>query len=467
MYQRIASLLLLVLAGGGISLQAQSSPCSNSLLIGSYFYLLNGSLLPGGPYAELGLLIADGQGHVSGQSKASTNGALGTYSLSGTYAIQGNCRGTMALTVNSSGITLFNFEVVSGGDSALVAFSSSGGVLAGRAYRATNGPTQCGTGSLTGPYGFLLSGVSGGLLFSEEGQVVSDGNGSLNVTAVQNSNGIVSTLPPGSGAYLLTANCSGTAFVTNQFGTANYLFAVVQNGQSVLFLETDAGTTVAGTAQSQAIGSSVLPQFVSGGGWYSALYFTNRGNSAVSFPVNFVGDDGNPLNVPVVGASSTIVNLAAHGTAAIQSANVGPVSQGYASVVLPLEVVGYGVFHLSNPGVPDQEAVVPLSSASSTASTLTWDDTSFVTAVAIVNPSNVPNTVSIVLRNAAGAVIGTSSVFLPAKNKTAVVLRNLPGLGAMVGNRGSADFTVTTGNVAVLGLRFIGSAFTSIPPVGR
>jgi hypothetical protein len=250
-------------------------------------------------------------------------------------------------------------------------------------------------------------------------------------------------------------------------GTGSYLFAVVQNGQSALFLETDAGKTVSGTAQSQSVVPSVLPQFVSGGGWYSALYFTNTGNSAVSFPVNFVGDDGTPLSVPAVGGSSTVVNLAPHGTASIQSVNIGPVSQGYASVSLPVGVVGYGLFHLSNPGVPDQEAVVPLSNASSTTSTLTWDDTSFVTAVGIVNPSSIATTVTIVLRDGGGGTIGTSSVFLPAKNKTAVVLRDLPGLGAMVGNRGSADFTVATGNVAVLGLRFIGSAFTSIPPVGR
>jgi len=37
----------------------------------------------------------------------------------------------------------------------------------------------------------------------------------------------------------------------------------------------------------------------------------------------------------------------------------------------------------------------------------------------------------------------------------------------MIGNRGSAEFTVTSGNVAVLGLRFIGSAFTSIPTADR
>ncbi len=211
----------------------------------------------------------------------------------------------------------------------------------------------------------------------------------------------------------------------------------------------------------------VLPQFVSGGGWYSALYFTNTGSSAVSFPISFIADNGTPLSVPVVGSSSTVVNIAPLGTAAIQTANIGPVSQGYASVSLPAGVFGYGVFHLSNPGVPDQEAVVPLSSALSTVSTLTWDDTSFVTAVAIVNPSSFATTVSIVLRDSVGATIGTSSVFLPASNKTEAVLRNLPGLGAMVGNRGSAVFTVTTGNVAVLGLRFIGSAFTSIPPVGN
>jgi len=465
MYQRIASIFL-ILAGCGTSLQAQ---CSNSVLTGTYFYLLGGSLTSGNqasPYAELGLLVADGQGHVSGQSEASTNGTLGTYSLSGTYAVQGNCRGTMALTVNSSFTSLFNFEVVGGGESAMVAFSNSGGVLVGRAFRAASGSTQCGAGSLTGSYGFLLSGATGGLLYSQEGQIVSDGNGNLTVTAVQNSGGAVLPLA-GSGGYSLTANCSGTAVVTTQLGTASYLFAVVQNGQSALFLETDAGTTVSGTAQSQSVVPSVLPQFVSGGGWYSALYFTNTGNSAVSFPVNFVGDDGTPLSVPAVGGSSTVVNLAPHGTASIQSANIGPVSQGYASVSLPVGVVGYGLFHLSNPGVPDQEAVVPLSNASSTTSTLTWDDTSFVTAVGIVNPSSIATTVTIVLRDGGGGTIGTSSVFLPAKNKTAVVLRDLPGLGAMVGNRGSADFTVATGNVAVLGLRFIGSAFTSIPPVGR
>src|ERR1022692_3369035 len=78
------------------------------------------------------------------------------------------------------------------------------------------------------------------------------------------------------------------------------------------------------------VASSVLPQFAFGGGWYSALYFTNLTGSPVSFPVNFVSDAGAPLNVPVLGGSTTNVNLAAHGTALIEAPNVGSLDEGRA-----------------------------------------------------------------------------------------------------------------------------------------
>ena len=47
--------------------------------------------------------------------------------------------------------------------------------------------------------------------------------------------------------------------------------------------------------------------------------------------------------------------------------------------------------------------------------------------------------------------------------KTALVLRNIPGLASVGAAIGSVNFTVTIGNVAALGLRFNGTAFTSIP----
>jgi len=130
---------------------------------------------------------------------------------------------------------------------------------------------------------------------------------------------------------------------------------------------------------------------------------------------------------------------------------------------LPEGVQAYGVLRVSSAGAPDQEAVVPLSSAFSTGATLTWDDTRFVTSVAIVNPSAVATAVAITMHDVNGVVIGTASIPLPPASKTESVLRNIPGLSSVVGNRGSADFTVTSGFVAVLGLRSDGLALTSIP----
>jgi hypothetical protein len=209
--------------------------------------------------------------------------------------------------------------------------------------------------------------------------------------------------------------------------------------------------------------SSVLPQFVFGGGWYSALYFTNLTSAAVSFPVNFVSDAGTPLTVPSLGGSTTQVKLAAYGTAIVEAPNVGSQFQGYAAITLPGGVFGYGVFRQSVPGQADQEAVVPLSDAGASSNTLTWDEINLVTAVAIVNPSSTATTVAVTLWDQNGNTVGTSSVALPPNSKTAAALRSLPGLSGMVGKRGSAQFSVSAGSVAVLGLRFDGLAFTSIP----
>jgi hypothetical protein len=229
----------------------------------------------------------------------------------------------------------------------------------------------------------------------------------------------------------------------------------------------NANLHIVATAALPSLGTAILPQFAYGGGWYSALYFANVGTTPVSFPVNFIGDNGQPLNVPSVGGSSTTVNLSAQGTAVLEAPNQGGLSQGYVTASLPVGVVGYGIFRQSVASRGDQEAVVPLSGATATTSTLIWDDTNFVTGVAIVNRSSLPNTVAIVLRDSAGTTIGNATVNLPPNGKLAVALRDLPGVTRVAGARGMAEFTVPFGNVAVLGLRFSGSAFTSIPTADR
>ncbi len=81
--------------GGGV--------CTNATLSGVYYYLLSGDLLSGNfvfPYVELGKLVADGQGSVSGNSHASIGGSISPYTLAGTYAVQSSCTGSIALSVN-------------------------------------------------------------------------------------------------------------------------------------------------------------------------------------------------------------------------------------------------------------------------------------------------------------------------------------------------------------------------------
>ena len=211
----------------------------------------------------------------------------------------------------------------------------------------------------------------------------------------------------------------------------------------------------------------VLPQLAFGGGWYTALYFTNISSAPASFTVEFIGNDGKPLTVPAVGGSSVTVNLNARGTDLIEIPNTGPLLQGYVSAALPAGVTGHGVFRQSIPGMNDQEAVVQFSGTAATTSTLLFDDTKYVTGVSVVNLASVSTTISVIVRDTQGNTIGTSGIPLAANAKAAVVLRDLAGLAGVAGTLGSVDFAAPIGSLAALGLRFNGSAFTSIPTSDR
>ncbi len=457
-----------------LSAQAQGT-CANSSLNGTYFYVLSGNVLSAiqgtfAPYAEEGKFIADGNGNISGQGTASVNYAIGSVSLSGTYNVLANCTGTMPLSGASLAI-----QVVSGGQSVAFVSTSRNFAITGHAYRAASAiGGRCGNGSLNGTYGYTMSGAtsntSGTFYYSEAGQVAADGSGNISATNVYNVGSGGTADSAKSGTYIINSDCTGTVTLTYPEGNFIYDVAVAE-GNNVLFLEIDAGTAVSGTGQLQS-NRVILPQFVfggvSGGGWYSALYFTNSNSNSVSFTVNFTTDGGTPLTVPSLGGSSVAVTIAPHGTAILEAPNTGSYNDGFASVTLPAGVTGYGIFRQSVTGRPDQEAVVPLTSASSTTSTLAWDETgNAVTAVAIANPSAVAASVEITVWDTSGTLIGTSPpVLLPANSKIAKGLDDLSGL-SLAGQRGSAQFTVSTGNVAVLGLRFAGVAFTSIPASGN
>ena len=268
-----------------------------------------------------------------------------------------------------------------------------------------------------------------------------------------------------------TSNGSSFPFTFNSYGSLRF------SGDASLWLAGSAIAPGVGTlgvvpatllqALEVAAVPVVLPQFVFGGAWYTALYFTNTGSVSVTFSVSFVAENGAPLNVPSMGGSNVNLTLPPHATAMLEAPNIGPLTQGYARVLLPAAVKGYGVFRQTVAGINDQEAVAPLSSSSSAVSTLVWDESNFTTGVAVVNLSSQSNTIGVAARDLTGTTVGTSFLTLPANGKIAFALKDLPGLAGVVGKRGSADFVIPAGSIAVLGLRFYGAAFTSIPAAQR
>lgn len=210
-----------------------------------------------------------------------------------------------------------------------------------------------------------------------------------------------------------------------------------------------------------------MPQLVYGEGWYTAVYLTNTGPSGATATLDFVDPAGAPLPVALSGgtvSTSQVVSLPAGGSALVEMPDQGASTQGSILLDLPAGVSGYGIFRREPPGIPAQEATVPLASLTATKVTVIFDNTTYLTAIAVLNPTDTDATLTITTRDAAGQPIGPGiQQPLAARNRIAFMLHD--AVGAVSGQRGAVDFSVNTGAVSVLALRANGNAFTSIIPI--
>lgn len=208
-------------------------------------------------------------------------------------------------------------------------------------------------------------------------------------------------------------------------------------------------------------GNTVLPQFLFGGGWTSSIYFTNTTATQVAFPVRFYTDSAGELEFE--GSATKQITIPAKGTALIQAPDGGDLSQGWATCDLPAGVVGYGVFRQSVAGVSDQEAAVPFASGNATKASLTYDESNRITEAAVWYNGAGDTTVTIAARDETGSQIGAASLTMsPGTKQAFAVVEKIPAIN---GKRGVLEFSTPVGNIAVLGLRVAGPAFTSIPAV--
>jgi len=464
----LAVLCLACLCGATVNGQG----CTNASYYGTSVFQLQGTtpaILTFVPYSAIGVEMSDGNGNVTGTYTDSTNGTPGGGSYSGTYTIASDCSGNETVTIKpsigSQFTTSSTFQISAGGRTGLNAKSTSGYVMSGQSYRdAAQGSAQCSAASLAGGYDFLTSGTIQGSPVTKVGQLTLNDNGGVRFNAtlnLQSASG--TTLNTGTGSFSVAANCAGTITINRDDGFTDIFDFVVEQGGGLLLLEPDNTENTVGRAEPQ-VTNTVMGQFAFGGGWYSAIYFNNNSPGAVSFTVNFIGDDGNPLTVAALGGTSKTVDVPAGGTAIIEAPNSSTtLSQGYAVFNLPPGVTGYGVFRWTVGG-RDQEAVVPFSPSTATASTLMFDATNgLVTGIAIVNPSPIANTVHVLALDNTGATLGTTNIALAANGKSENTLSAMQGMSGITGHRGKVVFTVGSGSVAVLGLRADLLALTSIP----
>lgn len=210
-----------------------------------------------------------------------------------------------------------------------------------------------------------------------------------------------------------------------------------------------------------------MPQLVYGEGWYTAVYLTNTASTAATATLDFVDPSGAPLSVALgdgTVTTSQAVSLPAGGSTKVEMRDQGTATQGSILMNLPAGVGGYGIFRREPAGTPPQEATVPLATLTATKVRVIFDDTNYITAIAVLNPTDTDATLTITTLDSAGQPIGLGvQKPLAARNRIAFLLHDL--VSAVAGQRGSVDFSVDHGAVSVLALRANGNAFTSIIPI--
>ncbi|MGA8153141.1 MAG: hypothetical protein WB952_19475 [Terriglobales bacterium] len=243
---RIASLLFATTIALGT---VASATCSNSSVSGTYGFVASGTTRKNQPTATVGqLTVIPGtpDGTLSGTETLDVNGIVTTSPITGTYSIAASCAGTA--TINAPGITTahFRFEVVSGGHRIETVQTDKGAIVFG--YAMAQGNATCTNQGIGTKYGFQNSGpVVGFGPIAFVGRLRFDGSGGVRGDESGSQAGSIVKGVPLSGSYAVNSDCTGSAVLTPE-GTAatNFNFVVVDNGNTLLAIETDPMTVVTG-----------------------------------------------------------------------------------------------------------------------------------------------------------------------------------------------------------------------------
>jgi hypothetical protein len=213
-------------------------------------------------------------------------------------------------------------------------------------------------------------------------------------------------------------------------------------------------------------GDRVIPQFVDGGSWQTAMTVVNLENHPTSFDVLFFDDNGFNLDVPVNGQGTVHgmhISLETAGTFTFETAGRNfSLSSGWALLSQTnSDSVGiFAIFRQTAPGRQAQEAVVPSVNQFESHFVLPFDNTLYITGIALANPTLNSVLIPVNVRNEQGQIIDTRQFSLGPYSHAAFALPDT--WSSTIGRRGTLEFLTSGFGVGALGLRFNGAAFTSL-----
>ncbi len=236
---------MIVLASFALSSAAWAATCSNASLSGTYGFLHDLTDSNGTPAtAAVSQLTFDSTtGTFTGETTASHDGVIVTESTTGTYAVASNCTGTGTPTGGSP----FSIVVTSTGFLALHLFSEG--------FAVQQGSPTCTNAGVKGRFGFETTGVflaTGAVAFIGELKLTVNpsGEGVISGHVASSEDGTFLTFEPVTGSYRVGTDCRGRATITPKgLSEMHFSLVVVDGGNEMLAVETDADTVVSGTLQ--------------------------------------------------------------------------------------------------------------------------------------------------------------------------------------------------------------------------
>jgi hypothetical protein len=208
-------------------------------------------------------------------------------------------------------------------------------------------------------------------------------------------------------------------------------------------------------------------QIAYGGGWQTTFTLVNPSDTRLAFvTLNFYGDDGAPLSVPIQDAAATAsytFSILPGGLQSVVLSSPSPIeSQGWASIDVSGAVRGQASFRWLLPNKTISEAVIPLStsgsvvcvvpSAAASVILLPFDNTAgkYVTSLAVANTTTGPLSGPIEFVDQSNNLLASGTLNLtPRQHLAFVIPESYP---ALAGKKGTLRIHLSPDKLTVLGL---------------